>query len=161
MKDFSESWAQINWFRWWTYDILLNDFVVHTSISWESAGKGANIATSGCGFVFWVDEEGENYYVAFLALDGNANLFRMQDGRLIRIGRGYYGKIDYMKGSAEMTVIAEGKKIQIFVNDEKVFSRDNQKVFEGNIAYTLLSGINTDFGTRCTFADTDIWSLEP
>jgi hypothetical protein len=161
MEDFNRAWAQINWFRWWTYDIYLNDFVVRTNISWSSAGKGANIATSGCGFVFWADEEGEQYYVAFLALDGNATLYRMKDDRLTLIGRGYYGKLDYLKGSAELMVIAQDKKIQIFVNSEQVFSRDNQTVFSGQIAYTLLSGINTDYGTRCKFTDTQIWSLEP
>jgi hypothetical protein len=161
MENFNQSWAQINWFRWWTYDIFLNDFVVRTNISWKTAGKGANIATSGCGFVFWVDEEGEQYYVAFLALDGNANLYRKHGGRLTRIGKGYYGNIDYLNGSAELMVIAEDKKIQIFVNGDQVFSRDNQMAFSGEIAYTLLSGINTDYGTRCIFTDTQIWSLEP
>jgi hypothetical protein len=161
MDDFSRSWAQINWFQWWTYDIFLNDFVVRSDISWSTAVKGANIATSGCGFVFWVDEEGEQYYVAFLALDGNATLYRKQNDRLTRIGRSYYGKLDYLKGSAELMVIAEDKKIQIFVNGEQVFSRDNQIVFSGEIAYTLLSGINTSYGTHCRFTDTQIWSLEP
>ncbi|MGD8458146.1 MAG: hypothetical protein PVF83_17350 [Anaerolineales bacterium] len=160
MDNLNKSWAQINWFRWWTYDIFLNDFVVRTDIAWNTAAKGANIATSGCGFVFWVDEDGERYYVAFLALDGNATLFRMKNDRLIRVGRGYYRKIDYESGSAELMVIAEGEKIQIFVNGEQVFSRDNQTVFSGEIAYTLLSGINTGYGTRCKFTDTQIWSLE-
>jgi len=162
LNDFEESFAQINYVTPRFVDITLDSFVLRSNIAWETAQKGANIRWSGCGFWFGVDEEVENFHQVMLALDGNVRLGRCLNGcrSLTLLASSYFGKIDYMEGNADVILIVEGGTIQYFVNDEQIFIRRDQKKLTGYLAYAISSGTNADFGTRCIFTDTEIWSLE-
>jgi hypothetical protein len=161
LPDYEEAMAQINWLKPISTGIFLNDFVLRGNIAWETAKKGANIMGSGCGFHFGVPEDGKNYHIAIFALDGNVRLFRCQNcgGRLGLISSGYYGKIDYMKGNADVMLIVDGTRIQFFVNEDHTFDLPNQKDYDGYLTYTISSGINYDFGTRCTWTNMELWEL--
>jgi hypothetical protein len=140
----------------------LSNFILRSSISWATAKEGANLKYSGCGFYFGRDELGENFHVARLALSGNVILSRCLNdcNYLSLLASSYFGKIDYMKGQADIILIVENDTIQFFVNGERIFIRRDQKKLTGDIAYAIGSGTNAGFGTRCKFTDTQIWSLE-
>ena len=65
-----------------------------------------------------------------------------------------------MSGDAELIIIVEGGTIQAFVDGEQIFIRRDQYKFKGTLGYAISSGLNTDFGTRCIFRNTEIWSLK-
>jgi hypothetical protein len=161
--DFEESFAQINWINTYFTDTYLSDFVLRSNIAWKTAKEGANIRYSGCGFWFGIDEKSENFHEVMLALDGNVRLNRcLNDCSYMEpLASSYFGKIDYMEGEVEVILINEGGTIQYFVNGEKIFSRPNQKKLTGDLGYAISSGTNAGFGTRCSFTNTEIWSLEP
>jgi hypothetical protein len=163
LEDYSGALAKINWMEpFWT-GFVLSDFVLRGHLAWETAKEGANIAGSGCGFSFGIDKDFKNYHIAIFALDGNVRLFRCWNcgGRLELISSGYYDKIDYMKGDADVMLIVEGERIQFFVNGEHTFNLPNQKDFNGYLTYTISSGTNYGFGTRCTFTNFELWDLAP
>lgn len=162
LNDFEESFAQIDWVTPRFTDITLNNFVLRSNIAWETAKKGANIRFSGCGFWFGVDEDIENFHEVMLALDGNVRLSRCLNdcSYMSSLASSYFGKIDYMEGEAEVILIVEGGTIQYFVDGEQIFIRRDQKKLTGYLAYAISSGTNADFGTRCIFTDTEIWSLD-
>jgi hypothetical protein len=162
LNDFEESFAQINWVTPRFTDITLTNFVLRSNIAWETAREGANIRYSGCGFWFGVDEKGENFHEAMLALDGNVRFNRcLNDCSYMQsVASSYFGKIDYMEGEVEVILIVEGGTIQYFVDGEQIFIRRDQKKLAGYLAYAISSGTNADFGTRCIFTDTEIWSLD-
>lgn len=162
LNDYEESFAQINWVTPRFTDITLSNFVLHSNIAWETARKGANIRQSGCGFWFGVDEDIENFHQVMLALDGNVRLHRCLNdcNFLTSLADSYFGKIDYMEGEVEVILIVEGGTIQYFVDGEQIFIRRDQKKLTGYLAYAISSGTNADFGTRCIFTNTEIWSLE-
>lgn len=159
LPDFSESWAQINWYQWWNTGHEPEDFVIRVDATWESASDSANFFTSGCGFVFR-ENGSENHYLVYLGMDGNAYFNRVYKGNWKNIGYTYYQYLDIPKDSGELMLAVEGSRITFYVNGELVESWRDEALTEGKLALTLLSGINTGYGTRCTMENVDLWVLE-
>ncbi len=158
LDDFDESWAQINWYQWWETGHSPSDFVVRADAEWDSASDRANWWTSGCGFVFREDGV-PNHYLTYLGLDGYVYFARSVNGISANLGSSYYGNVGTPSGGAEIMLVAEGSTISFFVNGERVHSRQDQGLSSGSLALTLLSGINTDFGTRCQMSNIELWEL--
>jgi hypothetical protein len=160
LADFEQSFAQINTIQYYPTEINTRDFVIRSTISWETAKESANIYYSGCGFYFGVDEDFNNFHIVLITLDGRMKLLRCwKNCRYLEdLARGYFDKIDYMQGDAELTLVVEAGTIQTFVNGRRIFIRRDQKKFKGTLGYAISSGTNAGFGTRCTFTDTEIWS---
>lgn len=160
LDDFDESWAMINFFDAWRTDYAPADFVLNADISWDSASDTANWFNSGCGFIFRSNRNSSGFYVVFLTLDGYVNLQHWNDAGPRSLGFSYYGRLDLPDGNANMTLVAEGSSIRVFINDRLVHSRIDTKLESGELAYTLLSGTNAGFGTRCIFENVGLWELE-
>jgi hypothetical protein len=160
VEDFSENWAQIGWYQWWGTGLAPADFVIRARTEWESASKTANWFDSGCGFVFHEEDE-NNHYMIFLALDGNVYYKGYVDGVYREFGKGYAGKIDHMKGGADVALAVEGGRVVYFVNGEKVLDRTNSELPSGNLALTIVSGTNKEYGTRCDITNIEVLELTP
>lgn len=158
IEDFNESWAQIGWYQWWGTDLAPTDFVLRAHTEWESASRTANWFESGCGFVFR-EEDANNHYMIYLALDGNVYLKGYLEGQYKEYGKGYVGKLDFMKGGADVMLVVEGDHILYYINGEKILDRQNSALREGNLALTLVSGTNKDYGTRCDITDIELWDM--
>jgi hypothetical protein len=159
LPDFDESWAQMDWYRWWPTGYEPKDFVVQTHLTWESASNYANWFSSGCGFIFG-EEDRDNHYAIFMLMDGNISLERVRNGNIVNLGKGYYGKPDLPKGEADITLVINKNQVLFFVDDRLVFRQQEPSISKGNLSTTLLSGTNKDFGTRCQMTDSQLWELE-
>jgi hypothetical protein len=159
LPDFYQSWAQIDWFQWWDTGYNPTDFVVRADMSWSSASDKANWWNSGCGFVFRSTSK-DNLYMAHLALDGHVYLMRVAKGIPAQLGGGMYGKVGIPDGSAEMIVIVEGKSMTFLINGKRVLFRQDTANPAGALAFTLVSGTNVGYGTRCKITNVDLWDLD-
>lgn len=159
IEDFSEAWAQINWYQWLPTNLFPTDFVIRADVSWDSASDNANWFSSGCGFVFRVTDV-DNHYLAFLALDGNVNFARSLQGNWKLLGSSWYGNVDIPEGSASIMLVVEGDSFTFFINGERVRTQVDSALKEGDLALTLLSGTNAGFGTRCSMENIEVWVLE-
>jgi hypothetical protein len=158
MDDFDESWAQIGWYRWWPTKYSPKNFVIMADATWESASKTANFDESGCGFVFHA-EDVDNHLRAFLAMDGYVYMNRFKGGVGAFLGSGYYGRFEIPSDSAQIMLVAENGTYTFFVNDIKVFSRKDTALYKGELALTLASGTNKDWGTRCIMKNIELWEM--
>lgn len=158
MEDFKESWAQLNWYQWWNTGFQPADFVIRTHTAWESASKTANWFAAGCGFVFRAKDV-DNHYMIFLALDGNVYWRGYVGGKYREFGKAYAGKIDHLKGEADIVMVVQGDRVVYYVNGNKVFDKKNSELVEGELGLTLNSGTNKDFGTRCEMTNLELWEL--
>ena len=159
LDDFDKNWAQINWYQWWYTGYTPTDFVIRANAAWDSASTSANWWNSGCGFVFREDGV-PNHYLAYLGLDGYVYFDRTVRDKYASLGYSYYGRLDTPKGQAQIMLVVEGTNIAFFVNGERVHARQDQGLNSGNLALTLLSGINTGFGTRCQMSNIELWELD-
>jgi len=159
VPDFDESWAQLNWYQWWPTGIYPTDFVVRADLAWESASETADWWISGCGFVFRLNEDGD-HYVVYLGLDGRFHFARSLNETTGELARPYVGRLDVPAGSASIEVIAEGSWFTFFVNGERVYSRQDTGIPDGDFALTLVSGTNKDYGIHCLTTDIELWEIE-
>jgi len=159
VPDFSQSWAQLGWYKWWLTDYTPTDFVIRANATWRSASNTADWWTSGCGFVFRIQDE-QNHYLAFLGLDGRVYFSGFRKGNYFALGSARYGKLDTPDGKAQIMLVVQGSKFDFFVNDTHVYSRTDKAFASGDLALTLLSGTNKDFGTNCTMRNIELWELE-
>jgi hypothetical protein len=166
VMDFSDEWAQIGWYQWTPimpmnfkmFSSDVTDFILRTDVAWESASKLAN--PSGCGFVFRLGDD-KSHYMVFVSLDGYVRSGLTRDRNWKDMGSGYYG-VGAQNGSATMTLIMEDNQYAVLINEKliKKYTGLAGKMSSGMIAYTVVSGINTDFGTRCKFTNTDLWYIK-
>ena len=166
LLDFFREWAQINWYQWYATGKAPRDFVVRADVKWLSASPRANWFNSGCGFVFREtpregDEQALNHYLAYLGLDGVVYMARQTNGQYVELGKASYGRVEVPEGSAQIMLAVQGEDFHFFVNDQHVISRKDGLLDSGNLNYTLLSGTNRDFGTRCEMTQVGLWWLEP
>lgn len=155
LSDTSQSWAEGQYYNWWDAEPFVHNFILKTDIAWSSATESAN-AVSGCGFVFNLQGTGDKAtrYVIFISVEGYIIFW----DKSRQIGTAYYGP-GKKTGSAHLTLIAEKDLFRVFVNNKsiKTFSI---KGAGGGLAYTVISGTNKSYGTKCDFTNTELWKIQ-
>ncbi len=159
IETFDESWARLNWYRWWESGYSPTNFVIHTQTSWWSASRTADWWASGCGFVFH-ETDAKNHYFIGLALDGVVSLHKMENGNFTALASNTYIDKNTPDGSAEITLAVDKGKITFFVNGKEILSDVDDSLAAGDLALSLISGTNKDFGTRCQMTDIELWILD-
>lgn len=162
LPSFDESWAQMDWYRWWWIDedMIAQTFVMSGHFYWNSALKTAN--QSGCGFVFDIDIEGGSAYA--VVLDRSKVIVLAHHGYHVNTTRGT-GIVKFTPpAEANFTIVVnnEAKRIYVFVDEEFVgeYSIPLSEAVDGAVGYTVLSGTNKDYGTRCEITDPKLWIIE-
>jgi len=159
IEPYSDYWAQIDWYTWSPVpETVPADFIVRTEIAWESASKTPNL--SGCGFVFRL-QPNKDHYMIHIGTDGYIYAASNLNGHWAEMGHAYYGKGQF-NGHETLTLIVEKDTFSILINDKfiKKFTGFKANLLDGTLAYTIISGSNTDFGTRCSFSNTELWKLK-
>lgn len=165
MDDLEESWAQLNWYRWWSFGFDYSDFVIASHIEWKTP-ENWKYVSGGCGFVVRI-KDNDNHLVVFLTPKGDAEL-----GAMTPRGFNYQGVHwknpdlpNYLlinpasSGEADLIVVAEKEFVTAYVNGEKIYQWYVALTSPGDMGYTIVSGTNKDFGTNCKFTDTRVWEL--
>ena len=160
LSDFSQEWAQMNWYTYYRTGSSPQDFIIRADASWESASDKANWWNSGCGFVFR-EEDVYNHYLAYLDLNGFTHIDVVRNGNYSNLGRSNISyPLERPADGANIMLIAQGSNLYFFVDGYLMHSRQNMTFEEGNLALTLLSGTNKDFGTRCEMTNIEVWELD-
>jgi hypothetical protein len=161
--DFGYDWAQLGWYNWLPLGEEASDFYLSAHVKWSSAYRNAD--TSGCGFIFAIQENRDHYAVF---LDQSKILFLNSDqtagySRAVGLTRGT-GRVKFDNPAdspqeADFTVIVNDTYAYVLVDDEVVgeYTLAKSKVLRGDIGLSLLSGTNRDFGTRCEMTDIHVW----
>lgn len=162
-EDFNYDWAQLNWYNWLPLGQTINNFYLSAHFKWSSAYRSAD--TSGCGFVFAIQDNGDHYAVF---LDRSRILFLSADhassySRTVGVTRGT-GRVKFVNPAdkpveADFTLIVNGNTAYVLVNGEMVgeYTLAQSKILRGDVGLSLLSGTNKDYGTRCEMTDIHLW----
>ncbi|MFZ5919962.1 MAG: hypothetical protein ACOYY3_02795 [Chloroflexota bacterium] len=164
LEDFKDEMAMINYLQPFPsgYTKIVKDFVLRAHFKWESATNTANL--SGCGFIFHLTNDGD-YYMIFL--DRSTLWVGLNE-----FNRNYVSRIGVTSGSqrvkfdnpaeADFTIIASGTKLIALVNDQyaATYSMKLDKYTEGRLFYTIVSGTNKDYGTRCEISNAELWTVK-
>lgn len=160
---FEYDWAQLGWYNWAPLGETVTDFYISAHFKWSSAYRNAD--TSGCGFIFAI-QENDDHYAVFL--DRSEVLFLSADSatsysRPVGLTRGTSRvKFDNPFDNpveADFTLIVNGTYAYVLVNGEVTgeYTLAQSKILRGDLALSILSGTNKDFGTRCEVTDIHIF----
>jgi len=157
--DFYYEWAQLGSYKRFLLDANVKDFYISAHLAWESAYKNADI--SGCGIAFANQGDGEHYAVF---LDRTQVVFvdadnRVNGSRLIGPTRGT-GRVKFsLPAEADFTLIVKGAYAYVLVDEDVVgeYTLSQSRNLRGDLALTVLSGTNKDYGTRCEMTNIHVW----
>jgi hypothetical protein len=157
LSDFKKDVAKINYLKWYETGQSPTNFVLRSDITWDSASAAAN--DSGCGFFFHITGN-DKFYIFYVSLKGTVQMSGYNSGVWSELGTGTYGSAK-QKGGVNLTLIAQDTTYKVLINDKliKTYTGSIGKLLHGELAYTVLSGTNKSFGTRCTFTNTVLWTL--
>ncbi len=157
LKDKKSSWAQIGYYQWEQTGFSPSNFIMRSDIAWRSASANAN--SSGCGYVFRL-QDNDDHYMFFISLKGYVEMATNTNNSWKSLGKGNFGNPS-QNGKANVSLIAENDTFRVLVNDKlvKTYSGFAGKLITGELAYTVVSGINTSFGTECQFTNTELWTI--
>ncbi len=159
LEDFEQSVAKINYFNWWSTGHYAENFAILTDIAWDVASDKANWFNTGCGFVF-ADNDDDNFHFMKLSLDGMATLRSYRQGDWKWIIQKRWGKPSIPSGQANVLMVVQNKRVNLYVDEQPVISANAALLRPGQINLSLSSGINTGFGTRCTFTNIGLWLFD-
>jgi hypothetical protein len=160
MPDHSMEQAKLNYLDGFPLFIEPSNFVVRVDIAYSSASTTADWWNSSCGFLFRMDPEPGNFYQAVLSLDGRVEFKRWKNGSATTLTNKFFGSVDTPDGAFEMVLVVEDTWTTILIDGVEVVRYSDQAYTEGQLWYTLTSGTNKDYGTRCSFTNTEIWTLD-
>jgi hypothetical protein len=139
-------------FRWATLDTgnLYKDFYVEVD-----AEPLAGPADGMMGIVFRYTDA-DNFYTFLTSADGYYALIAFVDGEVDRLVD--WSESDALDPGGENTlgVLAVGRELAIFANDEELERVTDRSFAEGDIA--LLAGTNSDAGLEVAFDDFGLWT---
>ncbi|MEO8355297.1 MAG: hypothetical protein ABI621_05255 [Chloroflexota bacterium] len=157
LDDFSDEWAQLGWYELERIGMKASDFVLSGHFKWSSAYQNAD--TYGCGYVFSLQENRDHYA---LFLDRSKVLFLITSdgyGRISGPTRGT-GRVKFGNpAEADFTAIVKGNYVYALVDNEVIgeYTLSQSRPLTGDIALTVLSGTNKDYGTRCEMTNLHLW----
>jgi hypothetical protein len=102
----------------------------------------------------------DHHPVADLTLEGHGVLAKLAKGDWKTLAAHRYGKVLTPDGNAKIMLVVDDKRINFYVIDQRVSNAYDNSHGEGNIALTLLSGTNIDFGTRCKMTNIELFILK-
>lgn len=158
LDDFSEKWAQLNWYTRWLLNETATDFVFSGHFKWSSASKTPD--PSGCGIVYAMQDDNSDYSV-FLDQAGIIYL-RSKFGHGYRVGRTRgTGKITIKEPfEADFTLIVYDHYSYVLVDGEVVgeYTLPQSDLLEGGLGIAILSGTNKGYGTSCEITNMHLWT---
>ena len=160
LADHSQEQAKLNYLDVSPTFLAPSNFVIRVDIGYESASTTADWWNSSCGFLFRVNAADNDFYQAVLSLDGNVEFRRWNNGQGNTLQTKFFAKMATPNGSFELVLVVEDTWTTILIDGVMVVRWEDRSYSEGLLFYTLTSGTNKDFGTRCSFTNTDLWELE-
>lgn len=159
LDPFSFEWAQLGYYMRFPLGVDAGNFFLSAHFAWNSAYQNADL--SGCGIAFANLDNSEHYAVF---LDRTRVVFvdadnRYSSSRILNVTRGT-GRVKFdLPASADFTLIVKDAYAYVLVDGEVVgeYTLSQSRPWRGDIAYTVLSGTNKDYGTRCTMTDIHLW----
>ena len=155
--NFSDELARIGYYSWFPITEAEN-FVLSTKIQWESGTQHPNSAQAGCGVVFRADPKTNYHVMASVRLDGTVYITGVNQTGITKYGNNYYGLYS-IEGSKDLTLVVNGMDAYVYLDGTLVMDRHSIPGYGKGVGPAILSGSNLNFGNRCTWSDTFLYTF--
>lgn len=165
LDDYSREMAKINFMDYDLagYNDLVQNFAVWGNVKMESARPVAYPEYSGCGFSFRIDPANFDGYTAQITNDAvfltycNNSVHRCGEIGKTR-GKGDLKLPNPAEVSMELIVNEDHAYVLVdhnFIGEYTLFSDKMRE--PGYVLYSIISGTNADYGTRCEITNAGLW----
>ena len=146
--------------------VSAKNFIVRGDFEWSNAINTAN--TSGCGFVYRVQQNTDHYLIVLDAFSG-VKLASSTDRGTYSMGSPQNGDeklSDFGPGpyQATFTLVVNDLKSYVYVNDVyygEYKLLDYRITDSGLLSGAVLSATSEGYGTRCNITNTQAWIIDP
>lgn len=159
LPDFEERWAMRDFYDFALTEQTISDFVLVSTLEWDSAGSNVDYSNAGCGYVFRLNPRGDHYLI-YLGADGRAYLYLAYNHTLKQIGREPYTDSNTLSGKAKILLTVQGDRIILFIDDVQVLDFQDSTLQKGYLGQAIASGTNSGYGTHCQMTDNQLWKLD-
>lgn len=167
LNNFYDSLARSYGYSWRATGVNARDFIVRADFEWEVANLKS---FSGCGFVF--RDNGERHYLLGLdALNGTLlmrtyiNVYNRKVHENIAASRkSKLPDMDAGPYKVTFTLVVNDYKAYTYIDD--IFYSEYNLIkdtldWSGALSFMVLTGSETDFGTRCEITNAEAWIISP
>ncbi len=168
LDDYQGELAQIGSldFAFAGYDGQIKDFAVWAKLKWENAGAIITPYHSGCGFSFRFNGDTFDGYTAMLTTERvlltycNSSINRCGEiGKtkgtgVLKMGNPAEATMEMVVRDSQAFVLVDGE----FIGEYTLFT--DKLMDPGFLIYSIISGTNRDYGTRCEITDTNVWVVK-
>jgi len=157
LDDFKQEWAQLYYYDFFPPTQEVNaDFVFKSHVKWSTAADTSDL--SGCGIAFGLQDNGDHYVIFLdksrIAFGMNRGTNTYQVGKTRGSGRLSFGN----PAEADLVVAVKEKSAFVSVDGEVTeYTLSADQTTHGTFSFSLLSGTNRDYGTRCEMTDNILW----
>jgi hypothetical protein len=161
LDDFKETFAQIGYYRPYPTNIVLESFVFVGHVKWETSVATSDV--SGCGILFSQQEDTSDYAVFLdksrIYFSSSTPRFYNELGKTRGTGRLSFGN----PAEADLSLAVYDNHAYVYVDNKLIgeYTLSKDKQLKGIFGYGIISGTNSDFGTRCEITNARIWNLNP
>ena len=151
LDDYSDALAKKGYYSWGTMGKKVRNLIMKSHLTMLTANKAS--AETACGIVFRVTGDYAN--VVFVGQNGVA--FYGTNNQTFHSSR--YG-ISSNPAEVDLVLLVNEQNIRLFIDGEKALVYDTfLDTYVGDVGFTVLSGSNDDFGSRCTFTNNGLWVI--
>lgn len=164
LDDYSDELAMGYGYSWNPTGRSAKNFIIRADFDWEVANQKNY---SGCGYMFRADQYAVYYYIialdglngvllSYKGIDGNhpAQLIKKMD--MPDMGSNPY--------QAQFTLVVTDTAAYTYVNGNFLTEhrlKSNWLTESGSLSSLVLTGSDTDYGTRCKITNAELWVIEP
>lgn len=162
LQDSTDSFAKKNYLRYSSagYDSQVKNFAVWAHVGLTSASPVNYPEYSGCGFTFRVNDAGDAYTLMVIKdrvlMTACRNNTCKEVGKTRGSGRlGYQGDFE-----ASVDLIVNDTDARVLVDNQLIgeYTLSSDYLTDpGYLGYSIISGTNKDYGTRCTYNNAGLW----
>ena len=168
LDDYSREMAQINFLDvdFAGYQDVVQNFAVWGDVKMQSARDVAYPEYSGCGFSFRINPDNFDGYTAYITNDSvlltycNSSINRCGEIGKTR-GQGTLNlpnpaevKMEMIVNDTQAYVLVDGE----FIGEYSLFT--DKMTDPGYILYSIISGTNAEYGTRCEVTNAGMWMVK-
>lgn len=158
LESYEQDWADTTTYPKTYTGFTVSGFILKADLTWQSSDL-TTAADSGCGIIFYENDE-EDHYLLVFTLDDRAILYRRSEGKLINLGPSYRYEVESEIAEAQILLASENSQMLVFVNQQVIYRKTLTRAEAGKLAFTVISGTSVAYGTRCEMRNIQLWEID-
>ncbi len=145
------------------FDVEVPNLVILADVTWKLGSQIPSAIDTGCGFVFRNNDdsridEPDSFMHAQLVMEGKDFFWGLHEGKFVSYGRKYFANPSANSITRKIAIFANGEDVSVLLDGRELRRNTNVAVTTpGMIHYTVQSGTDKGFGTRCFFENISLF----